>query len=55
MVSPICLMAATDSWVADWIPMICWLISPVGLGGLFGQRLYLGGKGAALLGTTLTQ
>src|SRR3954471_7572875 len=29
MVSPISLMAATDSWVAAWMPDICWLISPV--------------------------
>src|SRR6478735_350124 len=31
MVSPISLMAATDSWVAAWMPVICWLISPVAL------------------------
>ena len=29
MVSPISLMAPTDSWVAAWMPDICWLISPV--------------------------
>src|SRR6266446_9911941 len=29
MVSPISLIAPTDSWVAFWIPVICWLISPV--------------------------
>ena len=29
MVSPISLIAPTDSWVAAWMPDICWLISPV--------------------------
>jgi hypothetical protein len=31
MVSPISLIALTDSWVAAWMPDICWLISPVAL------------------------
>src|SRR5712675_2031484 len=29
MVPLISLIAPTDSWVADWMPVICWPISPV--------------------------
>jgi len=29
IVPPISLMAPTDSWVAAWMPEICWPISPV--------------------------
>jgi hypothetical protein len=42
MVPLIAWMAFTDSWVADWMPVICWPISPGRLRGLFGQRLHFG-------------
>ena len=39
MVPLISLMAITDSWVAAWMPVICWPISPVAFA-LLGQRLH---------------
>jgi hypothetical protein len=43
MVSPISLMAPTDSCVAAWMPEICVRDLAGGLRGLLGQRLHFGG------------
>ncbi len=55
IVLPISLMPAADSCVAVWISAICWVISPVALRGLIGQRLHFrcnnGEAAAGIAGT----